>query len=291
MKKTLLTIISIILAISLCACTKQGTTNPPTDNNDTGVGMINPISDSSLDEICDELGLDKITFGNDDKLGAITKIDGDNTIYSIDIENDSLTYNLRISKAYEGGNSDISGAYLEKDITCTVFDSVDEIIAPSASAEISSTGSKVYSEWLGYYITLSTDKEQNADDLQKLYNRYCKVLLNSKMPQLIFEETNSENDINIVYDAGEYKVKVIDGKFSIMMPSYSDVAIDIKDALQNGIIAPETIVLLCGEPSEMIKDGGTTIYNIDNFTLYKMNTLDGNKDIIIGPSGADLYEK
>ncbi len=253
--------------------------------------MVNPISSSSLKEICDDFDLGDIKFDKNDKLGEITKIDGDNTIYSIDIANDGITYNLRICKAYEGGNSDISGVYLDDDIACAIFDSVDENIAPSANAEISSTGSKVNSEWLGYYITLSTEKEQNADDLQKLYIKYCKTLLSSKMPQLIFEEASSKNNINIVYDAGDYKVKVVDGKLSLLQLSYSDVAIDIEQALKDNIIAPETIVLLCGEPTATIKDGGTNIYNHDNFTVYRMNTLDGNRDIIIGPSGADLYER
>lgn len=288
MKKTLLAIISILLVVTLCACSNQGKDN---EQNDNELGMVNPIADSSLEEIQIELGLNNIKFDSDDKLGIISKIDGDNVIYSIDVENNNVAYNLRICKAYENGDVDISGLYLDKDIACAIFDSVDENIAPSASAEISSTGSKVYAEWLGYYITLSTDKEQNADDLQKLYNRYCKTLLNSKLPKLIFENASSENDINIVYDAGDYKVKVVDGKLSLLKPSYSDVAIDIKQALKDEIITPETIVLICGEPSETIKDGGTMVYNLDNFTVYQMNTLDGNKDIIIGPSGADLYGK
>lgn len=41
---------------------------------------------------------------------------------------------------------------------------------------------------------------------------------------------------------------------------------------------------------EMYKDGGSMIYKYDNYTIIKCNTLDGNKDMYIGPKGMTLTD-
>lgn len=283
MKKIVIALISIALAISLIACTNQ-----EKPNNENNNGVINPISSSSIKEIEKNLELSGIKFDKDIKVNSISKIDGEPIIYSIEITNNEEAYDLRICKEYENGDADISGVYSEGKIAGAIFDSENEYIAPSASCEASSSGTKAYSNWMGYYISLSTDKRVNLDEFQGLYNNLAIGLLNSKLPRLIFEKANSEGNVNIEYDTGEYKIKSIDGKPMIV---FGEVAYSIKDAIDNNAIVPEQIVALCGTPSEVYKDGGSKVYELDDCTVVNMNTLDGNKDIIIGPKGTDLYSK
>lgn len=284
MKKLAIALISIIIAVALVACTNQ---NDPLVEID-GPGMANPITDSSISEIEKELELSSIKFDNDIKLGALTKIAGDPLIYSIDIEKDNTEYNLRICTGVERTDDDISGVYLDGKIEQAIFDSANEYIAPSVSCEASSSGTKAYSSWMGYIISLSADKKINLDEFQAIYNNLAKSLLNSKMPKLIFEKNDSEGGINIEYDTGEYKIKSVDGKPMIL---FGDVAYSIKDAVETDAISADDIVLLCGMPAETYKDGGSQVFSLDDCTIIKMNTLDGNKDLIIGPKGADLYNK
>lgn len=281
MKKILIAIISIIIAIALVACTNQND-----NNNETG--MPNPVSTSSIDKIEKDLNLSNIKFDESLKISDISKIDGDPTIYSIDFEKDSRVYNLRICIGAERVEDDISSVYLDGNIEHIIFDSANEYIAPSASCEASSCGTKAYTSWMGYNISLSSDKKVNLDEFQALFNNLSRALLNSKMPKLVFEKSSSENDVNIEYDAGEYKIKSVDGKPMIV---FGDVAYSIKDAIETDAIALDDFIYICGMPDEMYKDGGSQVYNLDDCTVINMNTLDGNKDIIIGPKGADLYGK
>lgn len=278
MKKVLAMIISVLLIVSLIACSNQ---NEPEVNN----GAINPVSESSIKEIENELGLSNIKF--DDTVGAITKIDGDTTIYSIEITNDKTTYDLRICKEYENGDADISGVYLDGKIAGAIFDSANEYIAPSASCEASSNGTKAHTSWMGYNISLSTDKKVDLDEFQALFNNLSKSLLSSKIPKLVFEKSNDDST-NIEYDAGDYKIKSIGGKPMILL---GDIAYSIKDAIESEYISSDDIIYLFGMPDETYKDGGSQLFNLDDCTVVNMNTLDSNKDIIIGPKGEDLYEK
>ena len=71
-----------------------------------------------------------------------------------------------------------------------------------------------------------------------------------------------------------------------------DMVYDIKQAVENGIITLDQILEqakldskygMCKE--EMYSDGGTLLYLYDDYTIIKYNTLDGNKDFVIGPKG------
>lgn len=71
-----------------------------------------------------------------------------------------------------------------------------------------------------------------------------------------------------------------------------DMVYDIKQTIENGIITLDQILEqaklddkygICKE--EMYSDGGTLVYLYDDYTVIKYNTLDGNKDFVIGPKG------
>lgn len=112
-------------------------------------------------------------------------------------------------------------------------------------------------------------------------------------------------DIGIknIYDAGEYLVKTFGGDVDITIEN--DMVYKLEDALDKKIITPEDIInqakmdLKYGICQKYYyNDGGSIEYSYfgeleNQYTILKLNTLDNDKDLIIGMSGQiiNLYNE
>ena len=108
--------------------------------------------------------------------------------------------------------------------------------------------------------------------------------------------------INEIFDYGEYKVKTFGGDVTITIDG--DMVYKLEDALNQKIITPDDIVnqakldFKYGVCRNLYyEDGGSTEYQYwgkePQYTLLKLNTLDGDRDLIIGMIGQiiDLYNE
>ena len=109
--------------------------------------------------------------------------------------------------------------------------------------------------------------------------------------------------IETIFNFEEYDVKTFGGDVSIIIEN--NKTYDLKDALTQEIITPNDILSqveldskygICKK--DMYKDGGSLEYcyygEVDNqYTILKFNSIDGNKDLIIGMVGPilNLYDK
>lgn len=299
-KKQIFAIITIlIILLLLCSCSNA---QKPSDNKTklAGAGMENPVSDCTLDEISNELGLRKIKFENA-TVDNCAKIDcGDGyAIYSIDITEEETQYNIRVAKDNGSEDSDISGVYFSGKTECAIFDSADAEIVPSLYVESSREGTKAYCTWKGYCYGVSTGSRVSPYDFQKQATKLAGVVISKA--NLDFEiNYYKKDDLETVtlYKAEEYDVKAYGGEVSITVEN--DMVYSLKDALNNNIITADDIVAKCKADekqgvikSSVYKDGGSTEYYYDNCTVLKLNTLDGDKDLIIAGKGIliDDYDK
>lgn len=69
----------------------------------------------------------------------------------------------------------------------------------------------------------------------------------------------------------------------------SDKSIPLREAIIQEKITIEEIIAKSNKDldekkitGDMIKDGGTMIYNYNNYTIIKCHSLDGNRDVYIG---------
>lgn len=299
-KKRTFAIITILIIFSLlCACSNS---RKPSDNTTklAGAGTENPVTDCTLDDISNELGLRKIEFENA-KVDNAAKIDcGDGyAIYSIDITEDETQYNIRVAKDNGSGDSDISGVYFSGKTECVIYDSADEETAPSLYVEGSREGTKAYCTWKGYLFSLSTGNRISADDFQKQATKLARAVISKANLDFEINYYNKDDlETLTLYKAEDYSVKVYGGEVSITVEN--DMVYTLKDALNNNIITADDIVAKCKADekqgvikSSVYKDGGSTEYYYDNCTVLKLNTLDGDKDLIIAGKGVlmDDYDK
>lgn len=112
---------------------------------------------------------------------------------------------------------------------------------------------------------------------------------------------NQRKDLGIkeIYDAGDYKIKTFGGDISIIMPD-GDAVYSLGDALDQKIITTEDILTrakmdlkygICID--RMYYDGGSIEYSYygdgnNQYTILKLNTVDGEKDLVIGMGGQIL---
>lgn len=159
MKRLGIIIISVLsIVLLLCSCSS------PKDNNE-GEGMANPVSECTIEELTTALGLKEIKLDADN----VCKIDGEDVIYSFDVVNDGVTYNVRLAKYREGMESnDISGVYLSGKVENACYDSASAEAGPSLNVSVSKDGSKAYDFWNDYCFSVSTDKKMKLDDMQKI---------------------------------------------------------------------------------------------------------------------------
>ena len=105
--------------------------------------------------------------------------------------------------------------------------------------------------------------------------------------------------IKEIYDAGDYKVKTFGGDVSIIITG-GDAVYTLEEALNRKVITPEDILAqakmdvkygICQEG--LYSDGGSIEYcyygeTYNQYTILKLNTLDGEKDLVIGMGGPIL---
>ena len=105
-----------------------------------------------------------------------------------------------------------------------------------------------------------------------------------------------------IYDTGDYLVKTFGGDVSITIEN--DMVYSLEDALKKNVITADDILKQAEMDSKYgicqrgyYSDGGSTEYmynnNQENYTILKLNTLNNEKDLVIGMSGKiiDLYSK
>ena len=113
-------------------------------------------------------------------------------------------------------------------------------------------------------------------------------------------EYHLSNDLGIIliFDAGDYKIKTFGGDVTITIEG--DMVYSLQDALNQKVITPEDIITqvkndlkygICMDG--MYSDGGSIEYcyygdGNNQYTILKLNTLDGEKDLVIGMGGQIL---
>ena len=298
-KRTFAIITIVIIFLLLCSCSNY---QKPSDNTTepTGAGMENSESDCTLDDISNELGLRKIEFENAtvDRCSKINLSDG-YAIYSIDITEDETQYNIRVAEDNGSGDSDISGVHFSDKAECVIYDSADEEAMPSLYVEGSREGTKAFCTWKGYFFSVSTGSRISPEDFQRQAAKLAGIVVSKA--NLDFEINYYRNDdlkTVTLYKAEDYSVKSYGGEVSITVEN--DMVYSLKDALNNNIITADDIVAKCKADekrgaikSSVYKDGGSTEYYYDSCTVLKLNTLDGDKDLIIAGQGVliDDYDK
>ena len=105
--------------------------------------------------------------------------------------------------------------------------------------------------------------------------------------------------IKEIFDAGDYKIKTFGGDVSIIMDG-GDVVYSLEDALNQKVITPDDILTQAKKDLKygicmngMYYDGGSVEYCyygeiVNQYTILKLNTVDGQKDLVIGMGGQIL---
>ncbi len=102
----------------------------------------------------------------------------------------------------------------------------------------------------------------------------------------------------------EKREKIMEYSYSIYFYNIKDVEFDYKgykinlrNGLKNGDISPEHLIVQAEEDAKnnknkkiIYKDGGSTKYIYEKFSILKMNSLNGNKDLYIGQANIGINE-
>lgn len=115
----------------------------------------------------------------------------------------------------------------------------------------------------------------------------------SKKYNLLYSQ-RKDLGIKEIFDAGDYKIKTFGGDVTITIGG--DAVYSLEDALNQKAITPDDLLSqakmdakygICQEG--LYSDGGSTEYcyyaSNKQYTILKMNTLNGEKDLVIGMSG------
>ena len=97
------------------------------------------------------------------------------------------------------------------------------------------------------------------------------------------------------FDNLDFGVYTIAGDVSITIEG--DMVYSLEDALTQGVITVQDILEQAKEDKEYgfcedayYQDGGSTEYRYSTYTILKYNTLDGNKDLVIGMPGTIINQ-
>ena len=128
--------------------------------------------------------------------------------------------------------------------------------------------------------------------------RYTLESSNYKESFYIAFHQRKDLGIKEIYDTGNFKIKTFGGDVDIIIEK--DMAYHLEDALKNNVITPLDIIKQVKEDEKYgictmyyFSDGGSAEYIYSEFTILKLNTLEGDKDLVIGPSGSiiNTYNK
>lgn len=121
----------------------------------------------------------------------------------------------------------------------------------------------------------------------------CTYSVSSSNYKKSFELTYSQRKdmgIDEIYDNNEYKLKTFGGNVSITIEQ--DMVYFLVDALNQGVITSDDILQQAKIDAEYgicdtayYKDGGSTEYLYKEYTILKLDRLDGDRDLIIGMRG------
>ena len=126
---------------------------------------------------------------------------------------------------------------------------------------------------------------QILDKFNINYIKYPKEKFNKNYKLSIIEANNCNLKLNEYYKYEDRKVYTTCLDEIYLQRENSDAIITLKYHLENvNQTFDRSISQLVSdmEVVSMLKDGGTTIYKKDNYTIILCNTIDGNKDIYIG---------
>lgn len=168
MKKIGIFILSTLcILLMLCGCSKA-----PSDVE--GMAIINPLTECTAEEIVNALGLKEIKLDN---IESTSKIDGEPVIYSFDTKIDNALYNVRIAKATNESDNDISGVYMDDSASCVVYDSADCDTAPTITVYTDNEYSKAFGNWNGYAFSVSVSKQVPSSEMQKTTTNLAQALI------------------------------------------------------------------------------------------------------------------
>ena len=97
------------------------------------------------------------------------------------------------------------------------------------------------------------------------------------------------------FDNLDFGVYTIAGDVSITIEG--DMVYSLEDALKQGVIKVQDILEQAKQDEKYrfceeayYQDGGSTEYRYAEYTILKYNTLDGNKDLVIGMQGSIINQ-
>ena len=143
------------------------------------------------------------------------------------------------------------------------------------------------------YLIETTDMiticKYNLDD--SLYERKYDELTYMQRKDMGVEQIAKENQ----FDNSDFGVYTFGGDVNITIEK--DMVYTLEDALSNNVITVQDILVQAKQDEKYgiceigyFSDGGSTEYLYDDFTILKYNTLDGNKDLVIGMRGSILNQ-
>ncbi len=178
-----------------------------------------------------------------------------------------------------------------------------------------------YQKYFGYYKMTKNNKEEKFDDfhwdikretegntVQVIFNSYisdladipiiCEYNLDSSLYEKKYDLTyNQRKDLGIYqiakanqFDNIDFGLYTLGGDVSVTIEQ--DMVYSLEDALNESIIDVQSILDqakldekygIC--ETAFYSDGGSIEYRYKDYTILKFNSLDGNKDLIIGFSG------
>lgn len=118
-------------------------------------------------------------------------------------------------------------------------------------------------------------------------------ILSSNYKRKLKLNYSQRKDLGIeeIYDNGEYKLKTFGGDVSVIIEE--DMVYSLKDALNQSVITCEDILVQANLDKEYgicdsgyYKDGGSTEYYYNGYTILKLSSLSGDNDLVIGMQGA-----
>jgi len=126
-----------------------------------------------------------------------------------------------------------------------------------------------------------------SSNYTKKFNLNYSQEYNNKIDTIIDKDEKTEYEFNVyTFDGGVSFTKGTDMVYYSFDTALARGAITIEDILEQVKIDTEYGVCQMG----YYYDGGSTEYYYDDYTILKFNSLDGCKDLVIGPSGAIINE-
>ncbi len=158
-----------------------------------------------------------------------------------------------------------------------------EISLGENNDEIYKVGTNVKITYTGYIMETYPAKVEATNIEIKSVDKF-EIRFYDKHPQ-------NETKVHKILDKSEtekydYNIYIYEGAVNILI---NGEEISLRDALLNNKITMDEIIAKANQDLKdkkisgyMYRDGGSMIYNYDNYSIIKCHTLDGNRDVYIG---------